>query len=806
MPEQLNNFPITPYLSQICAALKDSKSRAIVLTAETGAGKSTILPLDLLKNFQGKILMTEPRRLAVLGVASRVAELNGEECGQTVGYKIHLENKISAQTRLEVVTEAILIKNLQSDPALEGYNVVVIDEFHERSVNTDLALAFLKEAMMLRDDLFVVIMSATIEADKIANYLGDNVPVISIPGRLYPVEVSYDDKHSAAQVAVNCSRNEEGDVLVFLPGIRDIRKCERELKEDYNAEDEAEICILHSSISLSEQKKIIRPDSSRTKKRIILSSAIAETSLTVPGIGTVIDSGLSRINRMDLNNGMGKLVTETETEFSAEQRKGRAGRERAGKCVRLWNEFDVRKKELQPEILRTDLAELVLECADRGVYEVDGIDWFTPPGAAAWNGSRNLLKLLGLLQHDNHISRKGKSALTLGLHPRLASIALEGLVNECSSDSLLIKYSSYNGASPEIQKKFISDIHQRLNKIKLEDIAESCTKLPHDSLLILCGFPDRLAKRISLPGEKVPEFQFYSGRKAKLADCCRLNNSTEWIVAPEVQAGSSMATVFEFEELNFQNLQFWLKTRTENHEICRFEDGKVAKFENLCFGEIILNSRKIPASFEDLASAWVNEVKIKGIECLPLNKKSESLLTRACFFHQQKQSDNDLDKADGKSWESPQNSLELELVKKVNEWLPPFINGSKLTDEMVYNALYWFLNGAELDKEVPEQLVLANGRKCRVTYELQSSPEDKNRLILRPVIEIIIQRIFGCFETPEVCGIKVLLKLLSPASRPLQITDDLEGFWQGAWIEICKEMKGRYTKHNWDYRQCDSEN
>ena len=305
MPENsnLSQFPITPYLEQICNALKDSPSRFLILTAETAAGKSTVLPLALLEHFSGKILMTEPRRIAVLGVSNRLGELaesgslGQTDCGNPIGYKIHLESKITRDTRLEVVTEAILVRQLQSDPALEDYNVVVLDEFHERSVNTDLALAFLKEAMQLRDDLFVVIMSATIDTKRLQNYLETvgEVPVFSVPGRQFPVKVLYEPEKSVVATVKDVLRSDVmGNILVFLPGIADIRKAQETLLEtgDFDADSDTELCVLHSSVSLEEQKRVIKPsrDGEDIKRRVILSSAIAETSLTVPGVTTVIDS------------------------------------------------------------------------------------------------------------------------------------------------------------------------------------------------------------------------------------------------------------------------------------------------------------------------------------------------------------------------------------------------------------------------------------------------------------------------------------------------------------------------------------
>lgn len=370
MKSGIENLPISPYLNEICVNLKNSPTHALILAAETGAGKSTAVPVALLENFKGKILMLEPRRLAATAIADRVSSILGEETGKTAGYRLHLESKISKETRLEVVTEAVLIRMLQSDPLLEKINVIILDEFHERSVYSDLALAFLKETMQLRDDLFIVVMSATINCQSVAEYLGNSsnpASIIKIPGRLFPVEIEYKDNESvlkavksaveALKLTNECSsisRNSKPvfsqSILVFLPGIYEIRK----LKSELESEDiPAEILVLHSSVSLSEQRKALSP-SRDSKIRVILSSAIAETSLTVPDVAVVIDSGFSRTKKIDLNTGMEKLVTERESVFSADQRAGRAGRVKEGKCIRLWNKNEARILQNPPEILRTE--------------------------------------------------------------------------------------------------------------------------------------------------------------------------------------------------------------------------------------------------------------------------------------------------------------------------------------------------------------------------------------------------------------------------------------------------------------------
>ena len=788
MTEEIQKFPITPYLEQICDTLKKSPSHFLVLTAETAAGKSTVLPLALLEHFSGKIIMTEPRRIAVLGVANRVGELT--EKPKEVGYKIHLESRITCETRLEVVTEAILVRQLQSDPALEDYNVVVLDEFHERSVNTDLALAFLKEAMQLRDDLFVVIMSATIDTKKLQRWLSlpkppEEVPVISIPGRQFAVNVVYEPEKSIVSAVRQGIRyaGDSGNILVFLPGISDIRKAQEGLLEtnEFSDDSENELCILHSSISLEEQKRIISPARPADKRRVILSSAIAETSLTVPGVNVVIDSGLSRVNRMDINTGMEKLTTEKESEFSAEQRKGRAGRLCEGTCIRLWEKHDVRVKDFPPEILRADLVPLVLECSERGIYSVEGIDWLDSPSVAAWTESVRLLQQLGMIKKDGRITEKGKDALTLGIHPRLAGIALMAFDKSAGKLSregqeLLIKFSSYSCSSVELQKRFIIDLESRLKRC-------ICKVSQEDSeydFLILSGYPDRLAKRTSEAGVEPAEYKFAGGRQARLYN----RNAPLWLCAPDVTAGEKEAVIFDLVELEEPKINEFLEKHSEIRQICSFTQGTLQKFEVKCFGEIVLSSKKIALSEGDYAQAWLTEIKEKGIDCLPFDAKCESLLLRAEFIEQQNLQDSEKE-------EDIHNNLYSRLKLNAHEWLTPFLGGKNtLTASTVYDALYWYLEGAEIDRFAPEILTLENGRRCKVKYEKLA--------VIQPVIEIIIQRIFGCFQTPKICGKKVLLRLLSPASRPLQVTDDLEHFWTGAWVEICKEMKGRYPKHNWD--------
>ncbi len=778
-PEQIQSLPITPHLDEICNALKQSPSRFLVLTAETGAGKSTALPLALLENFQDEILMLEPRRLAALAIANRVAELKGEECGKTVGYKMFLESKTSENTRLTVMTEAILTKRIQRDPSLEGISAVILDEFHERSVHTDLALAFLKEAMQLRDDLYVIIMSATIDTGKLSSFLGtenEPAPVMHVSGRTFPVDIQYDEKSSVAQAVLNelsvvsdDDIHKGSSILVFLPGLSEIRKCMDALSGTLqeNTDFKTSLHMLHSSINISEQKKILQP-AEPDSIRIILSTSIAETSLTVPDVITVIDSGLSRISRMNLNLGMSRLVTETESEFSALQRTGRAGRTQRGKCIRLWNKNDLRQKDSLPEIERADLSSLVLECTEWGVKKASGLQWLDPPPEAAWAASVQLLQSMKCLDKEGAVTPTGKAVLKLGISPRLACTILAGTPEEA------LPFSQYKESAPAIQKQFCSQMQKRLSSLD-SGLKNSIIK---EKECLLAGFPDRIA--IFSPEENV--YQFPSGRIASLKGNPVSPNLPKYIVCPEVDAGQTKGIIYSYKSLEPQYAEKWLSENATTRIVTEFISGssKVRKTEIRAYGKLILSSKNLPVSQDDEKEAICNSVRKNGFKSLPADERIELFLTKVKFYNQQ-------------SAIKIKHASKNELSQNPEEWLLPFlVSGKKISADTVYNALFYYLSGDRVEREVPSKLQLENGKNVKIIYQDGS--------VIQPVIEIIIQQVFGCFSTPKIIGMPVLMKLLSPARRPLQITQDLEGFWQNTWPEICKEMKGRYPKHNWDYR------
>lgn len=767
----LESFPIWPHVPEICNQLQSSSSHFLVLTAETGAGKSTVLPAGLLENFDKKILITEPRRLAVIGAANRVASLLDEECGQTVGYKIHLEKKTSNKTRLEFVTEAIMVKQLQQDPFLEDVNLVVIDEFHERTIHTDLILAFLKEAVESRDDLFVIIMSATINSEKLQQFL--DCPVLQIPGRKFPVQIEYKSE-TTLEKAVISNVTPGQTILAFIPSLQDIKKSYEILSEHFKNDDSVQILMLHSSVSFDEQKQALIP-SPKNICRIILSSAIAETSLTVPGVSLVIDSGLSRVNKINLHTGMQTLVTERETQFSAEQRCGRAGREKEGRCIRLWNKEEKLLKELNPEILRCDLGPVILECAQRGIAGIEQMQWLDCPPKTSWNSSLALLQQLDLISSSKTITPLGSLALHLPLDFRLSLVAIKGFdfkSKKLSSlaQQLICKYGFPNQSKSKTSI-FIQDLEHRLEKYGSEELFKNDNSIP----LILFGFFDRLGKKCDSFNEGQVEYQFASGRKAVLQKDG--GNPPQWIVCPNILGTSTKAIIFDYETISPEEIQNFINKKAEEREHSFFKNGKISKVKELCLGKIVLKSVSLPVSQDDYANAWISEIQEKGFSSLPADEKCHNLLLRCQLFRN--------------------SDIIQDLEQNACEWLLPFLSGkSNLDSKTLFDALYWYLDGSLIDQKVPNTMILENGTKCKILYE-KYKQDDKE--IIKPVIEIIIQRAFGCKKIPEICGQKVLIRLLSPASRPLQITEDLEGFWSGAWKEICKEMKGRYPKHDWSW-------
>ncbi|MCH5290467.1 MAG: ATP-dependent helicase HrpB [Treponema sp.] len=807
-PKEIESLPISFHLDAICTQLKNSPSHFLVLTAETAAGKSTAVPIALMRNFSGGIVMLEPRRLAVLNIAQRVSSLLHEEPGKTCGYVMQLEQAVSKHTRFTVLTEAILTRKLQSDPSLEGISVVVIDEFHERSVHADMALAFLKEAVTLRDDLFVLVMSATMETKRLCSYL-NGAPLYEVPGRQFPVHIHYAGKKTAEQVVLDELRHpsSSGSVLVFLPGIAEIRELLSQLVAA-GAEQFAELLVLHSSVPFSEQKKVLKPSSCR---RVILSTSIAETSLTVPDVTVVIDSGLVRMNMFNRNVGMETLVTRQESVFNAAQRAGRAGRTAPGICIRLWHEHDTLSEQLPPEILRTDLLGLVLECAEWGVTDPDSISWLDAPPNEAWQAAQTVLQDIGCIDGAGQCTDSGRVCLHMGLNPRLGCVVLSGIAFNALRKSVEIaaEYSPYARSGEAQKRRFTELMLQRVQKYlqiytKSTGYAQPLSQIFtgfSTVFALLCGFPDRIAR---LSDRTAKLYQFPSGRMAILPKESVM--VPDFLIAPEVDAGEIKGIIHSMVTVENDIAQAFLAQKAKRHVTTEFISGtkKLKKTEYTAYGAIVLKSINLSPSSEDFTNAVCSAVQREGIFWLPLSAATKNLLLRVQFFISRM--GTDICKAkNSMEYLNPNDSVldheslavKFETLKDcVERWLVPFLpEPSALCAQTVHDALYWYLDGKIVCKHVPSEIQLTpNSKPRRIVYEKRQSQ-------IVPTVEIIIQQAFGCLNTPHILGEPVVFKLLSPARRPLQITSDLEHFWSSTWPQICSEMKGRYPKHNWDYRK-----
>jgi ATP-dependent helicase HrpB len=771
MKKEATSLPIYPYLDGLASKLLSSPSRFLVLTAETAAGKSTLAPIAFLPRVQGKIVMLEPRRVATVAIAERIADLLGERVGETAGYRVRLDSKVGPRTKIEVITEAILTRRLQSDPSLNGVSVVILDEFHERSVHTDLALALLKEVAALRDNLFVLVMSATIDAGKLCAYL--SAPLMRVPGRRFPVEIEYATDIAAkqglgiaektARAVERCIASCDGDVLAFLPGIYELTRA-----KDLLSGLDAEFSILHSSIPLSEQRRILSaPDdaSGNSRRRVILSTSIAETSLTVPGVSVVVDSGVSRVLRFDVGTGMDRLVTETESDFQATQRAGRAGRTGPGRCVRLWAPSDARVAETPPEIARSDILPLCLECALWGVREISGLEWLDPPNGPAWVRARELLAEMGALDRSGAVTERGRKIASLGVHPRIAAVALAGGIDLAASHS-------NPSASPREIALLRDDLARRVGG-KTDGVV--------GVMSLLAGFPDRLARHA---GEGT--YRFPSGRIASLPREAKalIARPPEWIVATDVDSGEREGRIRAFEALSRAETEAWLDGRLVDIVDLSFPGGdykpgvRPIKTVSRSYGKIAISSSREEPSADEIGLAVLGAIRRGGIDSLPWSKSSRDFLARARFARRLSRSDDSSDEA---------------LLSSIEAWLAPFLsNDGSLGESAFLDALRYRFDGALVDRMAPARISLPNGLSRILAYEELVSGEGPI-----PILEIKIQELFGCPDTPRVSGIPVLLRLLSPARRPIQITSDLSGFWERTWSEVRKELKGRYPKHKW---------
>ena len=796
----MSQLPIHELLPQIAQACQTSGQ--LILQASPGAGKSTVVPLFLLQQLSGsgRIIMLEPRRLAARNIALYLAQQLGEPVGQQVGYRVRGEQKTSKATRLEIVTEGILTRMLQHDPELSGIDLLIFDEFHERSLQADTALAFALESQAaLRPDLKILVMSATLEGLPLQQLLPE-AALLSCPGRAYPISYHYRPVNRQqplvpqwGSVVLDAVQNENGSLLVFLPGAGEIDR----LAEWLQSRLPAEIAVLplYGRLPFAEQQRAILPCTAG-KRKVVLTTNVAETSLTIEGIHVVIDSGLERRSSFDLKSGVTRLETRQIAKASATQRAGRAGRLGPGVCYRLWNEEQQdRLDEQSPaEILRSDLASLLLEAALWGSAPEDLLLLDKPPAPALAAG-RQLLQWLDVFDEQNHLTAKGRQLALLPCEPRMGHLLSGAQVLEQQGHQGLLAAACYLVALQEERVLGNDPVSVQLQRLSHSlrpaaqrwwqrmqgDGALPACPVAETDILAAMAWPDRIARK---SGEL--RYQLANGQRADLVPDHPCQGK-EWLVAVSLQQTDQGLRIFTAEPLDITTLE---KTepqlfREETYLGWDSKEERVRAEKQFRLGAIVLKRQPLTdLSAEQKAQCLLEGIRVHGLSCLPWNTDSEQWLQRwRCAAE----------------W-LPELALpaadDVTLLAGLEQWLLPHLDGLSRLEELKRLSLLTILRGClswpqqqKLDELLPVYFTAPTGSRIALRYEAGRSP----------VLAVRIQEMFGQSETPKVANGKVALQieLLSPAKRPLQITQDLVAFWQGAYSEVKKEGKGRYPKHYW---------
>ena len=829
----LPSLPIVDALPELRRAL--TAHRCVVLEAPAGAGKSTVVPLALLdSDWRGndRILMLEPRRIAARAVAQRMSALLGEEVGQTVGFRTRLETRVSARTRIEVVTEGILTRMLQHDPALEGVALVIFDEFHERNLHGDLGLALCIESQRhLRDTLRLLIMSATLEADALLGVL-DDATVVRSMGRMFPVDVRYAPPPAATHgrsmriegpatsVTLRALDEHEGDALVFLPGAGEIRRVVESLTASLPA-SEFSVLPLYGDLGAAEQDAALIPDP-RGRRKVVVATNIAETSLTIDGVRIVVDAGLERRQRFDPATGMGGLDSSRISRASAEQRSGRAGRTAPGTCYRLWSEstHDTLQAQSPAEILEADLAPLALELACWGCTDPTTLAWLDAPPAASLAQAHDLLERLEAVDAARRVTALGREMSTLGIHPRLAHMVLRarslGLGElACSIAALLserdplraapgfrdpelfhriealrgraapAQFDVDTGAIRRIQR-VAQQVGRQLARIATPDV-ETAARLPAvdaTGMLLAFAYPDRIGRaRDSGTGR----YLLSGGRGAEFRDPTALARS-EYVVVAALDAGDREARIQLAASLDPALLErHFASAITEDSSVgWDPKAGAVAARRVRRLGALVLQDeplRNVDASAT--VAAMLEGVRAIGLDCLPWTRDLQQWRARVTLVR-------DNDPRAREDWPEVSDAA---LLASLESWLAPWLDRITRRDQLakldLRGALHAMLDWnsqRRLDELAPTHLAVPSGSRIALDYSTGA-----------PALAVRLQEVFGLMESPRVVGgrVPVTLELLSPARRPVQVTRDLASFWARGYHEVKKELKGRYPKHYW---------
>jgi ATP-dependent helicase HrpB len=781
----------------------------LIVEASTGAGKSTLLPLTLLNApfLHGKkIIMLEPRRLAAKSIAYRMSEMLGEEIGETIGYRIKFENIVSKNTKIEVVTEGILTRMLQHDNGLEEVGMVIFDEFHERNIHADLALALSIEAQkILRPDLKLMIMSATLNLADLPKLI--NAPVVSASGKLFPVEIKYAgnvDEYLIAEETVHhvtkAFSEHEGDFLVFLPGQGEIKKAESLLKK---LVPKAKIHPLYGLLTPNEQFRAIMPDR-QGRRKIILATSIAETSLTIEGVSVVIDSGFTRTSKFDPKSGLSRLQTVRISKDSASQRAGRAGRLGPGTCIRLWNKAteSLMNEYRTPEILEVDLANLMLDLSLWGIHEVSDLFWLNQPPAGMVSQALELLHQLEALE-ENKITAHGKKIHQFPTHPRIAHMLI--LANEMDKTSLACDIAALIEEKDPINDPLSVDLNVRIEELrrsrseglkikkfeKIEKTAKNYRKFfsieidndpidPYETGLLLSqAYPERIA--FARPGNNA-QFQLANGKLAMMGHKADLS-SESWLAISHIDARDGMGKIFLASPLNPRDLAPMVKEKENLYWDYKKEEFIAVK--TLGIGSITLKSEPIvkinPIQWQEIVG---KAISLDGLNLLTIDEEFVQLINRLESL---------------RIWnayiEWPTFKLE-ELIENNHWWLGPYLtNIRKKEDVKKLNLpeILFFALPVDIQQalsSLPTNIEVPSGSLIKINYSKDAE---------KPMIAVRLQEIFGWLETPKINHGKtpLLIHLLSPGFKPVQVTSDLHSFWSNTYFEVKKEMQRRYPKHSW---------
>jgi len=825
----VTSYPIDEILPELQAAIR--KHSAVVLQAPPGSGKTTCVPLALLDVIgpeQGRIIMLEPRRIAAVSAARWMAGTLSEEVGRTLGYSIRFDSRVSKETRIEVVTEGILTRRILADPSLQGVAMVIFDEFHERSLQADLALALcLDIRRALREDLKILVMSATLDGGPVSDLLG-GAAVITAQGRAYSVEERYcgdnADKSITARMtdAVRRALQEtSGDILAFLPGAGEIRAVNDALAETINDGATGDISLhpLYGDLPFAEQERAILPAAGR---RIVLATNIAETSLTIEGVRVVIDGGLTRRLEYDPATGMNRLVTVTVSQASARQRQGRAGRLGPGVCYRLYSLHTFRSliPFAPPEIAVSDLSSLVLDMAAWGVKDPAALSWLDPPPSAAWRAAHELLRRLGALDAKDMITPVGEAMTRLPLHPRLGRLLLKASEFNCPSlgadlAALLSERDilHHSGPSfPDANRGF--DLSERLSVLRqwrkekivsgksdswalrtVDRTAKQLLRLTDKTSkdtgqesggiiprLLLCAFPDRIAKKRADDGGR---YVLRSGRGVKLS-AKSIPAESPYIVAVVVdKGGKAEGTVHIAEPLPEELIREELggEIETVRQVVWDKQEGRIAATLEERIGAITLSAKQANVVEEEVVSILCEVIRSKTAR-VTFGRDARQFQARVRLMRETFPEENWPDLAEEK------------LIAAPEAWLLPKIHGIRSAAQLaalnILPALTEMLSWGErrlLADRAPVNIAVPSGHNIPIDYVLGEIP----------VLAVKLQEMFGLADTPAIAGgrIKLLLHLLSPARRPVQITQDLKQFWNTGYPQVKKELKGRYPKHPW---------